>query len=912
MKTPRLLFFAAGIGLLAVVSVYYFADLNFKNKKREAFEAFLFSELSQLPEPHVNLKEIPKADRPDVAALQNYYQTLDPQLGYVPFKRQREAWLQTKSIEEDLIAARGTSSLSWTGTRADMGGRTRAIMFDPNDEANLKAWAAGVTGGLWYTDDITDLNHDWEAVDDFWPNLAISSLAYDPVETTTFYAGTGEAQTARVIYRESTGLGIGIMKSMDGGQSWELLPSTADFAYITDVKVREEDGVGVVYAAVVSGTYQGEDHISQPSDGLYRSADGGATWEQVLPLIPDGDGAFYAPAQLEISSDNRIFVGTMENLDKNGGATVLWSDEGTPGSWTAYTFYNEMISFESTYNIPARTIVACAPSDPNIVYAQFAAGYVSGFTYYRGRYMAKSTDGGESWSGINIPDPEWSTLAWHAFALEVDPLNPQAVFTGGLDLWKTMNGGQNWTRVSDWAQMYYGGGDDYVHADQHTIAFRPGNPTQAIFATDGGVFYSNSAHLPVPLFQERNQNFNTLQFYSCAINPTAGSTGYLGGLQDNGTLRFTGNSFTIDNMISGGDGAFCFWDQNQANVFITSVYYNSYYAWLNNNNTGGFGGNSGTFISPADYDYKLNILYSNAVRFSGQYPGRLMRAQGIPSQVTDGLINLGTGNNIPFSAVSYSPHSPFGTSTLFVGTQSGRLYKVTDAQAQPQSIEIGSNDFPTANISSIAIGGSEDTLLVTFSNYGVSSVWQSHDGGSNWQQREGNLPDMPIRWGIFHPQNAGQAMLATETGIWVSNTLLTDTDEWVPANEGLAHVRVDMLRLRESDLTVLAATHGRGLFTTHWPLDIYVGLSEKGELANSLKIYPNPASMHVNISLPEQFTAIELRVYDMQGHLVLTQFANKKDRKLRLAIDHLPEGQYTVQLFSDGKQVERGKMLKIN
>ena len=126
--------------------------------------------------------------------------------------------------------------------------------------------------------------------------------------------------------------------------------------------------------------------------------------------------------------------------------------------------------------------------------------------------------------------------------------------------------------------------------------------------------------------------------------------------------------------------------------------------------------------------------------------------------------------------------------------------------------EIGSDNFPTGNVSSISIGSSENNILVTFSNYGIESVYYSSDGGQNWVAKESNLPDMPIRWSIFHPDSNDQALLATEIGVWYT-TNLTDTDcIWYPSSNGLANVRIDMLSIRESDNMVLAASHGRGLF----------------------------------------------------------------------------------------------------
>jgi hypothetical protein len=396
------------------------------------------------------------------------------------------------------------------------------------------------------------------------------------------------------------------------------------------------------------------------------------------------------------------------------------------------------------------------------------------------------------------------------------------------------------------------GGDEYVHADQHNIVFRPENPEQAIFGSDGGVFLSTNAQLSIPTFVERNQDYNTLQFYSADINPSTTSYQFIGGLQDNGSLKYTGDALDINDMYSGGDGAFSFWDQNEPNLFITSIYYNKYYIWRNNSNTDYFDGGNGTFVSPADYDYKTNTLYSNAVNFSGNYAGQIYVISDIGSSPNENIIDLETFSMVPFSHIKYSQHSPSGTSTLFAGTQSGKLYKVENAQNAPVVTDIGSADFPTANLSSVSIGGSEDTLLVTFSNYGVSSIWQTYDGGENWQEKEGNLPDMPIRWAMYHPQNSGQVLLATETGIWTTKMMHTDNPDWFPANEGMGNVRVDMLRLRESDNMIIAASHGRGVFNGIWNLEVYTGNNEIASDNIKLTITPNPAVDFIQFGIPEK------------------------------------------------------------
>ncbi|NOY50125.1 MAG: T9SS type A sorting domain-containing protein [Chlorobi bacterium] len=904
----RLILSTFAIATLCISGIFYFTAFMADNASRADYEARIL-EAARALEPYQpqTINGEKAMDQPDMAAFQEFILTMDPKLGYVPERRIIKAYEQTKTLMEAQKSERDYDPvLDWQDTDVSMGGRTRTLMFDPNDSDKSKLWAGSVTGGLWYNDDITSSSSQWQAVDDFWPNLAISCMAYDPTNTQTMYVGTGEAQTARIIYRKSSGLGAGIYKTTDGGLSWNLIPSTADFAYVTDVVVRSENGVGVIYAAVVSGIYMGEDHESMPSE-LFRSDDGGDTWSQVLPIIP---GSFaqkpYSPSDIEISANGRIFVGTMENLNMNGGATILYSDSGLEDSWTTYDFYNTKISSENYYNIPARTIIAVAPSNPNRVYAQFAAGYENGFTYYRGRYMATSTDGGLSWNPMTPPSTaNWATLAWHAFILQVDPNNEEGVITGGLDLWKISSIGQTWRHVSDWSLMYSGGGDAYVHADQHNIQFRPENNNNAVFSSDGGVFFSETTNLNYPVFKERNNSYNTLQFYSCAIDPTPGSENYIGGLQDNGTLHYSGGIVGINDMIDGGDGAFCFWDNNESSVYITSVYYNRYSSWYNNTQANYVDGNSGTFISPADYDYKLNNLYANAVGFSGGNANKILRITGVPWTMNDQLVNIGTSTSVPFSHIKYSRFSPQGTSTIFVGTSSGKLFKVENINSTPNTTEIGSPDFPNASISCVDIGKSEDTLLVTFSNYGVSSVWQTYDAGLSWQEKEGNLPDMPIRWCIYHPQNNGQALLATETGIWATNTLKEENTEWAPAVDGMANVRIDMLQFRNGDNIVLAATHGRGLFTAEYNLDIYTGIKNNNSLGG-IGIFPNPANDHITLDLG-MAKASSIKIFDIEGRLLF----NGQDmaNNLRIDVSSYNPGTYIAIIKNGDGKLKRGKFI---
>jgi hypothetical protein len=364
MKTIRILL------LLLFILFLFHSDFR-KKSQRDLYSSFLNKEQSSfkvLEDYDVNEKMFTGVQ---YAALQEYYKTLDPSELRVPMERLGIAFEQTsRKKAASTLKASNEFKMEWLPLDSDLGGRVRALMWDPNDPDYKRVWTAGVTGGLWKREDIFDDTKRWMPVDDFWPGLAVSCLAYDPVNTTTFYAGTGEGQTARIIYRESSGRGFGIMKSDDGGENWSLIESSKDFAYVTDIAVRDEGGNGVIYAGVVSGEYQGQFISSSPDDGLYRSDDGGSSWTQVLPDVPGTDHS-YAPSDIEITANGRIFVGTGLSLDKTGAGNVLYSDDGL--NWEIFGDYADTIANADFYNFAGRVMLASAPSDGNTVYAVLTA-----------------------------------------------------------------------------------------------------------------------------------------------------------------------------------------------------------------------------------------------------------------------------------------------------------------------------------------------------------------------------------------------------------------------------------------------------------------------------------------------------------------------------------------------------------
>jgi hypothetical protein len=908
---------------LTVVSLsgFYYIKDRIKNKAILQYESFLVEKYRKMVPRYNLIKEREKAfGQPEMEALQDYFMTLDPATGTVPEEKLRQAYLQTVYLQ----SMKSGVSVRWQDYPADIGGRTRAIMYDPNDSQHKKVWAGCVTGGLWYNNNIRSDTSSWVPVSNFRPCLAVACITYDPGNHNIFYAGTGEAETAIQTYRASTGIGDGIWRSTDGGQTWSQILSTANFEFVTKIAVRNEGGNSVIYAGVASGRYCGAQFQSQPSDGLFRSADQGSSWQQVLPYMV-GTGKPYAVSDIAITEDGTtIIVGTLPNTDGQGGATILCSNTGTLHSWTVHDEWKLQIQNEPKYKIPGRVVLATTPADPDVVFALIASGFVNPSNYnfkdFYCRHMIRSEDKGATWTrkgtpyDLSLNDTNFATLAWHALDIAVDPNDKNTVYIGGLDVYKTTDNCASWKRLSLWAYIMSGGGPRYIHADQHAILYKPGSSSEILFGSDGGVFYTESGDSLQPVFKERNHNYNTLQFYSGAIMPTPDSNFFIGGLQDNGSLRFTGVPLTINNLVNPGDGGYAFYDLNEPAVSISSAQYNDWFIFTGNvklQEIGGYWDPSGVFINPADYDSRSNTIYANACTFSGNYMDSILRITNVCStNYSRVYIPVNTGTQVYFSAITVSPYSPAGKATLFLGTQSGRLFKIGNAESTPVKTEITGNSFPTANISCIAMGGSEDTLLVTFSNYGVISVWQTFTGGETWQNKEGNLPDMPVRWCLFHPDDYCQAMLATETGVWSTTNLAASDPVWEPVNDGMPNVRVDMLSLRAADLTVLAASHGRGFFTAKW--NALSGMNSTQPL--TLRIYPNPTPGRINISgFTADLKTIFLRVYTQEGKPVFEKRipVSSVNQSEAIDISGYPPGIYYIIINENGKYARTEKFIKL-
>jgi len=790
MKTSKSLWIISA-AIFGFTSVLFF-DKPMNEKER--FSKFLNEHPYNNRERNIDTDEEDelRTDRPDLAAEQDFLRTMNPALGRPTPENLPGIIRSMRSIQPSFKSAPGSSTSPWVERGPNnVGGRTRALVWDPNDATHKKVWAGSVTGGLWYNTNITSSSSSWIAVNDFWADISVTCMAFDPNNSLIAYVGTGERYAG-------SGRGAGIWKTTDGGVTWNQLSSTTAYYYVNDIVVRNESSTSVVYAAVDGKNYMGV-WFGSSDAGLKRSVNGGTSWTQVLPTI-SGQSSNYVAADIEISASNRIWIGSKSNPYGFGGGTILFSDNGT--TWTV----SNTTAVTSGWG---RVEIACAPSNASVVYAMIedASSLAS---------IKTTTSSGTSWSQmLTIPgdaDPGISGSdftrgqAAYDLILAVDPNNASTVICGGIDLFKSTDGAASWNQLTHW---YGGFGYQNVHADQHAVTYLPGSSSSILFGNDGGIYYSANGGTNISI---RNTNYNVTQFYACAMHPTSGSNYFLAGAQDNGTQKFTSAGINTTTQASGGDGAFCFIDKNSPSYQISSYVYNTYYLSTNGGSTFtttiDADQSNGKFINPAAYDNNMHILYSTYNVNYIQCIKGITTSPGTPQTI------MVTGMADYASHIKVSPYTTT-SSTLFIGTEGGKLFKMTNADNTPVTTNISGASFPAGSISCVEIGSSENELLVTFFNYGVTSVWYTSDGGSTWVNKENNLPDMPVRWALFNPDNRNEVLLATELGVWSTTNFNAASPNWTSSNGGLANVRVDMLQYRTSDKLVIAATYGRGLFSSN-------------------------------------------------------------------------------------------------
>lgn len=705
--------------------------------------------------------------------------TKDPALGYVPAERRIAAYEATSRLQNEMLQSsnllRGSLSRArWISRGAsNIGGRSAAMLIDQRDSTRKTLWVGSSSGGVWFTKDAYATVPKWERVNDYLLNLSVSSIAQNPINPEEIYVGTGDVD-ANVVR------GVGLLKSSDGGRTFNLLPNAAgaNFAFCSDIEILPTTG------HILLGT----------RTGVYKSRDAGDTWEKVLGNISPtfaGETVW----KIERANDGVLYVAV-------SGAVYRSASNGDRGTWTRVT--------GGDFPSVSRIEIAVAPSNSNIVYLVGQQGNVASAIY-------KTVDGGTTWASMgrvswqdrcnSTPSTADFTRGqvWYDLSMAVSPTNPSVAYVGGIDLHRTTNGGTTWIQMTTWTR---GNCFPYVHADQHGFIFDNQKPSVGFIGCDGGIFRVDNA-AGAATFADLNEGYVTTQLYAAAINSRAGNAQVLAGAQDNGTFVVDRAGTSPGRDVIGGDGFYCFIDDNEPQYQIGSLYNGVWFVSTDEGQSFSSGQNlisNGGFLTPADYDSRSNVLYAQT-NSSGIWRVTIPNGNGTNITVNNGQFG---------SAVSFIGVDQNIADRIYIGTRTGGVYRVDNANTGTTVNATLLRSFGSF-VSCIAVAhGNSNHILVTSSSFGVNQVWESRDAGVTWTAIDGNLPDMPVRWALFSPNNAEEVMLATDAGVWITENLDSVNTVWQPPfpGRGIPVVRTDMLRLRKSDNVVIAGTHGRGVWTS--------------------------------------------------------------------------------------------------
>ena len=687
--------------------------------------------------------------------------------------------------------------------------------------------------------------------------------------------------------------------SISGAITGSVVPG---IQHINKIAIRNNAGISEIYVAAADSYYgpsNSTTFMGSDAYGVYKSVNGGSTWTQLtMPLTPNQNR--HCPNDIEIGADNKIWISTKNSFSfSDGGGKIFCSTDGGATFIDKYTVTGN--------GGGERVEIEPSATNPNLIYVLAQLNQATATDGVEVQII-KTTDGFATTTLTSLPvgnETRETTYGftggqgWYNLMIEADPSNDQTVYVGGIDLYRSSNGGNSWTTISNWTTN--------VHSDQHAMTFKPGNSNIAVFGNDGGVYYGGSLSTATSNsgITSRNSGFNVTQFYTVGVGPSGVGTGdyFVAGAQDNGTQYFAGASANANNSvrIQGGDGAFSMFDQDVDNYYITNYVYNQS---INYRTIAGAtrvinseSASNGAFICPMALDSSKDILFSDYT-VPGATPVYGIRRY---TNLKSGTVGKTTFTNSALitsspTALTVSKYStPESATTLLAGFRNGKVLISLNADTTVTWTDITGPGF-VGSVSDVEFGQSENEIFVTFHNYNVVSIWYSTDRGLTWQNKEGNLPDMPVKCILQNPLKLNEVIVGTDLGVWYTNSFDNASPTWYQSFNGMSNVKVTDLDLRD-DNAVYASTYGRGVFS---------GLFTARTLANEdfsnkkgVVISPNPSEGIFTININQYAGKVSIQVVDLNGREVYTAKNEFFNSEKAIDLKALESGIYVLRISGD-------------
>ncbi len=769
----------------------------------------------------------------------------------------------------------------------NISGRTLAVAVNPYNSGTI--YAGSASGGLWRSFTKGKGANAWQRIPTGFPVLGVSSIALAPHDSNTIIIGTGEvynqfSSVGGVTIRTTRGsYGVGILRTTDNGVTWTktLDWNQGNLRGVQAVKFHPQYP-RFVWAAT--------------TEGIYKSADTGKTWVNVSPIAMGTDLVFDP-------DDSLTVIAAHGNLGSTGAGIYRTFDGGK--TWNQLT-----AGLPSPFG--GKIVFTQYQSSPNIIFASIGNGAVSG------TWLCKSTNYGTSWTTVSTFDYA-SYQGWYSHFVGVDPSNVMNVICGGVDLYKSVNGGTTLTKKSDWSAHYFGqiavggpeGPSNYSHADHHAIAYDPNNSNTIYFGNDGGVFCSTDGG---ETFEGRNGGYQSSQFYNGFSSAWLDSTVAIGGMQDNATAIYSGTTAWF--RAIGGDGCMTAMSPTSSDT----MYGSSQSLNIRRSSNRGLSffsmsipsGNITGFVGPfALAESNPKILYA------GRDKVYKTTNSGVNWNAVNGNIAL-DGN--PVLAITVSPKS---ADTVYLTTapvySRGRMYRSTNGGTSWTNITA---TLPDRYLIDIAVHPSDPSIVyVTASGFGTSHLYRSSNAGASWYAAGNGLPDVPTSAVAIDPFNTEHVYVGNDLGVYVSTN---SGGSWASFNHGLFDAVLVMdLSVSRKNRALRAVTHGNGVYERKL-LDGVTGVNEEHMITKNFSLeqnYPNPFNpvTTIEFSIPEHLPSFKnlasvdilLTVYDNTGKEIATLVNEKRSPgtyAVRFNAASLPSGTYFYRLQS-GSNVTTRKMI---
>ena len=877
----------------------------------------------------------------------------DPKTGTVPANiRQKEINFSQTIPTRNQLANQRSESLKkevWElAGPVNVGGRTRAVALDIQNKNTIVA--GGVSGGIWRS---TNGGSSWSRTSDLENRNSVTTIAQDTRvgAENVWYYGTGElsgnsARGGGAPYR-----GDGIFKSTDGGQSWSQLASTKDadpsvfgsqFQYIWRIVTnhKRSDADELIVAAY---------------GGILRSVDGGNSWmvmigEELNNLPDDSDlNDSVAPFYTEIAknADGHFYASLSHTTSTED---VIYSEAGFYWSANGADWYHISPPEFSSLSL-SRTVISAGGNE-----AYFYSNF-NDFTYlFKYKFTGIDASGSPkgNWSDLSNNLPKFEGIGQldvqggYNMAIKVDPNNPDLVFLGGTNLYRSSDGFESNNNI-DWIGGYAETEGISVyenhHPDQHDVLFIPSKSSALLSINDGGLFLTNNSSASSVSWSSLNNGYITSQFYTVSIPKSETSDLIIGGLQDNGSLINTSGSKKVFwKKILGGDGAYAattsqglYWYASFQKSQIYRLTLNSNYDLTSSARVDPTDGASKTdseylFINP----YVLDAINPNIMYLAG---GNAIWRNNNLAQVPSGsqettdvnwdLITTTILSEETITALEITNDSEF----LYYGTNSSGFFRLETPSLKGEetkkrlSLIDGPESSHVSCISANPENGAE--VLTIFSNYGIPSIFHSADAGETFEDVGGNLEQFidgtgngpSIRWGEIVPLQGGgtRYFVGTSVGLYSTDILEGTATTWLKeGEETIGKAVVMMMDYRPLDGAFVVATHGNGVFRTNIngfkKIDPKTTGTEKFRISN---VFPNPFKdvMTIEMDIP-QSSYMTVDIYDMFGKHVRNliagqQFGGKNtvswDGKSQGGVS-MRDGMYMYRIIYNG-QIEVGRIV---